>query len=169
MSTRPRVGWLVTAAVVLCSAWMLVNALTFPVELDTIPLAGLPRIALHRQVFAYLETRLPGILGRVLPAGSRILGDDAYAHAALQRSPYELVPTWSPEVAFLFDPATEPLEARRALLQRGITALFLGPKNPMTYFYWKYRYFTEDSQRWTLLARSPDTEYVLFALPEPGY
>ena len=168
MSTRPRVGWLVTAAVVLCSAWMLVNALTFPVELDTIPLAGLPRIALHRQVFAYLETRLPGILGRVLPAGSRILGDDAYAHAALQGSPYELVPTWSPEVAFLFDPATEPREARRALLKRGIAAAFFGPQTAMSYFYSKYRYFAEDSRGWALLARSPETGYLLFALPDPG-
>ncbi len=168
MSTRPRVGWLVTAAVVLCSAWMLVNALTFPVELDTIPLAGLPRIALHRQVFGYLETRLPGILGRVLPAGSRILSDDAYAHAALQGSPYELVPTWSPEVAFLFDPATEPREARRALLNRGITAALFGPQNAMSYFYSKYRYFAEDSRGWALLARSPETGYLLFALPDPG-
>jgi len=169
VSTRPEVGWLTTTAVVLCASWTLVDALAFPVELETIPLAALPKVAVNRQVFPYLESHLPAILARVLPGGGRILSDNYYAHAALQGSPYELVPTWSPEVAFLFDPATEPLEARRALLQRGITALFLGPKNPMTYFYWKYRYFTEDSQRWTLLARSPDTEYVLFALPEPGY
>ncbi len=168
ISMRPRVGWTVTGAVVLCSSWMLVNALAFPMELDAIPVAGLPKIALQRQVFAYLETQLPAILGRVVPAGTRILSDDAYAHAALQGSPYELVPTWSPEVAFLFDPAMEPAKARRALLERGITAVFFGPKNAMTYFYSKYRYFVEDSRTWTLLARSPETSYLLFALPDPG-
>ena len=71
-------------------------------------------------------------------------------------------------MAFLFDPAIEPAKARRALLERGITAVFFGPQNAMTYFYSKYRYFVEDSRTWTLLARSPEMSYLLFALPDPG-
>ena len=38
----------------------------------------------------------------------------------------------------------------------------------MSYFYSKYRYFAEDSRGWALLARSPETGYLLFALPDPG-
>jgi len=66
-----------------------------------------------------------------------------------------------------FDPGIEP-RARRMLLERRITAVFLGPRNSMTYFYSKYRYFPEDAPAWKLLARSPETGYLLFALPAPG-
>ena len=62
----------------------------------------------------------------------------------------------------------EPREARRALLKRGIAAAFFGPQTAMSYFYSKYRYFAEDSRGWALLARSPETGYLLFALPDPG-
>jgi len=34
--------------------------------------------------------------------------------------------------------------------------------------YSKYRYFVEDARTWMLLARSPETSYLLFALPDPG-
>jgi len=98
-----------------------------------VSLASLPRLALQRQVFAHVESQLGSVVGRVLPPGSRILTDNCYAHAALQGSPYDLVPTWSPEVAFLFDPGIEPRDARRMLLERRITAVFLGPRNSMTY------------------------------------
>jgi hypothetical protein len=37
----------------------------------------------------------------------------------------ELVPVWSPEVAFLFDPAVSPPQQRARLLQRNVTAVLV--------------------------------------------
>jgi hypothetical protein len=140
--------------VVLSCVWMLVDAVAFPVELGTMPLADAFRMALRRQVYTFRESRLPALVQRILPSDTRILSDVAYAHAALVDSGYEVVPTWSPEVAFLFDPRVDPLDARRMLLARNIRAVLFSPQNPTGFFYRQHRFFAEDAAHWTVLAQT---------------
>ena len=84
----------------------------------TYSLYGPIRVAVNRQVFPYLESHLPAILARVLPGGGRILSDNYYAHAALQRSPYELVPTWSRARRSTTSSSTAPMPCAMAMTLR---------------------------------------------------
>ena len=52
---------------------------------------------------------------------NRVLSADAFLYVALLRD-YTVVPVWSPEVAFLFDPQISAVEARRRLAALGIVA-----------------------------------------------
>jgi hypothetical protein len=75
-------------------------------------------------------------LARAFKRGTRVLTENAYAHAALANAGRgcDLVPVWSPEVAFLFDPALDATEQRRRLRAAGITVLLLYPTSPNTRF-----------------------------------
>ena len=73
-------------------------------------------------------------LAQLLAPGTRILTENAYAHAvlAVANSGCDLVPIWSPEVAFLFDPKLSAAEQRRRLRELKITLLLLYPGSPNT-------------------------------------
>ncbi len=165
-TNRRTLGWLVTAVVVLSTCWTLANAVAFPMELRLRSFADALRAVPRRQILPCMESELQGLVSRLLPPGTRILSDNAYAHAALRGAAYDLVPTWSPEVAFLFDPGVDTTEARRLLHAHHITAGLFTAGSPINYFYRKYRYFTEEPLAWTILA--PTATGLLVRLPAPS-
>ncbi len=68
---------------------------------------------------------LPDFAGLGLPPGCRLLTDNADCHAALSGRGVDVVPVWSPEVAFLFDAGGEVGEQCRMLREIGIGHVLL--------------------------------------------
>jgi len=63
------------------------------------------------------------VAAELRPLQMKVLSDNAYAHAGLVRHGVQLVPVWSPAVAFLYDPASTPERARQRLLDQNIGGL----------------------------------------------
>jgi hypothetical protein len=115
-------------------------------------------------------------LPKILPPGTRILTENAYAHAILANAgrDYDLVPIWSPEVAFLFDRTLSATEQRRRLGALKITALLLYPRSPNTKFLVESSPFYTDGVRelepgkmsvgWPILAQVGNV-FVICAIP----
>lgn len=115
-----------------------------------------------------VESQLRERLPELLPAGSRILGDNAYAHAVLVDSGYALVPVWSPEVAFLFNEDLDPAQVHRWLWERGIRAVLVDPESLNGQFLDRlplYRRLRKES-RPLLVIRGTTT--ALYRLPPPA-
>ena len=92
-----------------------------------------------------------------------ILGDSNYASVALRGSGYELVPMWSPEFSFVFDPNGSPEEIDQGIRARGIRGLFLGIGVPVTELYARYPFFQQN--QWQGVVRLA-TGYALFKPPD---
>jgi len=119
--------------------------------------------------YGYAEQDLADVLPKVLPPGTRVLTENAYAHRAVAAgSSYDLVPIWSPEVAFLFDGRLDATEQRRRLLERGITALFFYPNSPNTTFCRATSpFYAQDSANWQVLANYRNVFFIC-RLPAPA-
>jgi hypothetical protein len=152
--------WLATAALLAALGWTAFYVAVFPLnvaQLTKEPPPGQPAGAPGRNTPLPLDwgkyfsaisasPAAPGAfeqavltnpqLARVLRRGTRVLTENAYAHAALANAGggCDLVPIWSPEVAFLFDPKLDAAEQRRRLRAAGITLLLLYPTSPNTKF-----------------------------------
>jgi hypothetical protein len=116
-----------------------------------------------------MESGLENDLPAVLPAGTRILSDNAYVHCLLATAgrPYDVVPIWSPEVAFLFDRSLDPLEQRRRLLARSINVVFLYPNSANTQFcIGRSPFYARDRSQWRIVGRFKDLFYIC-ELPRP--
>jgi hypothetical protein len=75
------------------------------------------------------------LLGQVgFPHSWKILSADAYLYVALRHDGYVVMPVWSPEVSFLFDPSVSAAEARRRLIGMGIRAVDFDPDSLNTPF-----------------------------------
>jgi hypothetical protein len=107
------------------------------------------------------ERALPGYL----QSGSRVLSENAYAHALLEPAGIDVVPIWSPEVAFVFDESAPPLTVRERLRERGIGYVLFSPESPNARIFERYAFFTADLPLWTLLLRSPGG-LVLYRMPD---
>jgi hypothetical protein len=83
---------------------------------------GLPTLF---QIDKPAEFQISDQLRRILPAGSRVLSDSAYLHAALVEKGIDVVPVWSPEVRFIF--STTPDEAERRLRALRIRSVVVYP------------------------------------------
>jgi hypothetical protein len=62
-----------------------------------------------------------------------MLNDDTELFVKLRRLGVEVVPPWSPEVSFLFDPHVSQAEARSRLLRLNITFVGLNNASPFQY------------------------------------
>ncbi len=98
---------------------------------------------------------------------SRILSENAYAHAALHPYGVEIVPIWSPEVRFVFEPEMEPAAIRKRLLALGIRAVLISPKSTNNLYLRKFPFFLQDGVHWLPYLKS-DELFVLFVLPPPA-
>jgi hypothetical protein len=103
----------------------------------------------------------------VLPPGTRILGYSPRPHALLTNmgADLELVPVWSPEVAFLFDQDMAPEEQRLRLRGRNIDAALICADPAYTDFCMaRSPYYAAFSRRWELRG-ALDEICWLFVLP----
>jgi hypothetical protein len=107
-------------------------------------------------------------LAMQLPSGSRVLGDDPNIYGRLQRrqsSPLglldsgqiehsiDLVPIWSPQVAFIADDALTPDAVRSRLLQQGIRYLIVPDTINGRFMQKRMRFYREGMPSWSILFR----------------
>jgi hypothetical protein len=119
--------------------------------------------------YAYAEEDLATLLPRALAPGTRILTENAYTHRAIAAAGanYDLVPVWSPEVAFLFDPGLDPIALRRQLLDRNITSVFVYPNSPNTAFcVANSPFYRQDRPNWREIGNFKNV-FVIYGLPAP--
>ncbi|HET6266574.1 MAG TPA: hypothetical protein VFG11_02570 [Acidobacteriota bacterium] len=134
----------VLIGIAMCSA--ICKDLTIPITQGWIPSSQWFNRAFtpNRQFSAMFD-----ILGPALsPLKTRILSDDAYAHAGLLKYGIEVVPVWSPEVGFIFDPANSPQQVRNRLNQIGISAVEYDPKGLSSLYLSRASFFAEDIRNW---------------------
>ncbi len=163
VSRGPVRRWAVTGLVLAAALYGAACAEAFP---------GVPSLAGGwEQAWAMAKNRWPSggaeqvllspDLPKALPPGTRILTENAYAHAVVANAGagYDLVPVWSPEVAFLFDKSLGATEQRRRLRVLNITALLLYQNSPNT------RFLMESSPFYTDGVREPEPGKLAVAWP----
>jgi hypothetical protein len=131
-----------------------------------------------------------GTLATKLPPGSRVLCDDAYLYSDLQQRGVaqpgltrsdsaraaapnsagsssagttiglDLVPVWSPEVAFIADDRLAPAAIRARLLDRGIRYVVVQNNFNGQYFSNHIRFYREGVPSWTVLYGDVNVFYV---------
>lgn len=154
-----------------------VYAAIYPMTLTADPRAW-PQAALHRESGAPLpvgrEELLPQLLPEKLPdklptgAPTRILAENVFAHAALAGSGYDVVPVWSPEMAFLFDKGTDARAAHRRLWDLGVRAVVYNPISLNTHYLRRESPFFKDGPGgWEPLVALEGTQTVVYGLPPP--
>jgi hypothetical protein len=143
----------VVAAIVVCQIWTAGHGVLYPENPLTVRLSMWPQNS-FRQVPDAAEFQIRDRFVQLLPAGSRVLSDNAGLHAALIDKGIEVVPVWSPEVRFLF--SVGPEEAEQKLRSLGIGSVAYYPQSLNT------RYLTAASpfyaalpQRWKSYAQVP--------------
>jgi hypothetical protein len=116
-------------------------------------------------------------LAPLVKTGTRILTENAYAQAVLANaaSGCDLVPIWSPEVAFLFDRSLNAKDQQRRLRALNITLLLLYPGSPNTKYLVESSPFYHDavhepepgklSVGWPVIVQAPGLPYVICAIP----
>lgn len=129
------------SAYVVCLGWALLNALTYPLEPRASAPAGWAHTAFRPLEFGYREPRLREMLKEHLPAGSRVLTDSSYAHAALIGSEIEAVIVWSPEVSFLFESGTDAATAHRKLKEARIVAVYYANAGASSRYLSRFQFF----------------------------
>jgi len=147
-------------------AWSATVAAAFPAPL-ALDLADLARIAPE----SLLESRPPfsgcdcAAVARVFAPGTRILAGSVYLHAAMAGSGIDVVPAWSPEVAFLLDRSIDGRRARAALLARGIHLVEYDAGSLNAPIYRRdMRLFAEDYPNWPLVLATPNA--LIYRLPD---
>jgi hypothetical protein len=168
------VGLTLTALLARAAVYAFIYPATvFPAP-NGIPPGAWPRAALYREPDAPVspgkrEEKLPGLLRGRLPAGTRLLGENPYAYAALAGTENEVVPVWSPEVFFLFDRGLDARAARRRLWDLGIRAVVYNPDSLNSDPLRRDSSFFEDAPRgWTPLVELEGTKTVVYELSPPG-
>jgi hypothetical protein len=101
------------------------------------------------QFMASVQTGQPELVAKLLllPGRTRILTDNAGLPRVLARIGTEVVPLWSPEVAWLFDRSLAPEEIARRWQKSGLRYLVFGKTGPSADFIhsharWRAPYFT---------------------------
>lgn len=104
------------------------------------------------------------VAARVRALGGRILSDSAYLHAQMADRGVDVIPVWSPEVAYLFDEGTGPREVRRRLRAAGIRLIEYGGFPLNTRFLMRTPFFRRDAGNWPVFLRSESV--VLYRVPD---
>jgi hypothetical protein len=168
---RPRAVFIVVSLVLLaCYARAAVYGLLYPNTSGT-P-SDWPRLALQCQLPSRVEEQFADKLPGILPGGARILCENTYAHAALAGSGYDIVPVWSPEVHFLFDPDRGADAAEEELWRLGFRAVLYDRRSGVTPYLSRFPLFAEGPAAWRVLAEVEDPGdrrvFVLYELPPPA-
>lgn len=162
---RPAQRRAVCALLGALALWGLLLAASFPFNLGPTQLGpALPTLLQHHEM-PLAERELAAFAQRSLPRAARILSENAFAHALLQPLGFDVVPIWSPEVAFVFDASTPAREVRRKLDERGIRYLLFYPNRPNTRYCVRHPFYNQDLANWRPIARDPGV-YVLLEMPE---
>jgi hypothetical protein len=139
--------------ILVCQIWTTAHGVFFPKDPLAIPIAQWRQNA-FQPVPKPIEFQICDELVRRLPAGSRILSDNAYLHAAMSERGIDVVPVWSPEVRFLF--SERPEEAEQRLKTLGITSVAYYPQSLNTgYLASASPFYASLPQRWILAAEAP--------------
>jgi hypothetical protein len=146
-------------AILMCQAWTAAQGAVYPKSLLSIAPGqwwqnAFPRIPLPA------EFQVRNDLVKILGPSKRALSDSAYLHAALVDSGIEVVPVWSPEVAFLF--SAPPEEAERRLRSLGIGSVVCYPLTMnMAYLTSVSPLYASLPERWRPVAQVGDFLFIL--------
>jgi hypothetical protein len=144
---------LVVVTVVVCQMWTAVHAALYPRDPLTVALREW-RSDAFQPTSQPIEFEVRDQLVRLLPAGTRVLSDNAYLHAALIDKGIEVVPVWSPEVRFLF--SSTPEEAQRRLQALGIASVAYYPESLNTsYLVSASPFYASLPEKWHVLTEVP--------------
>jgi hypothetical protein len=122
-----------------------------------------------------------------LPPGSRVLCDNAYMYSDLQErdladpgmqdaasatgpgsvatdKKLDLVPVWSPEVAFIANNALTPAAIRSKLLARGIRYVIVENTLVGQFLTHHFRFYREGMPSWTLLYTNKNNSFYVFGI-----
>jgi hypothetical protein len=161
LARRTGVRMALTVGIILCQLWTAAHGVFYPNDPLRMPLRQWRQNA-FQPVAQAIEFQMCDELVRLLPAGARILSDNAYLHAALVDKGIDVVPVWSPEVRFLF--STTPQQAEQRLRSLGIKGVAYYPQSLNTaYLASASPFYASLPQRWSLLAGAPG----LFSLLVP--
>jgi len=152
-SVRILAGALLAAACL----WTLPFALTWATPPEEVPFAHWAGAALHSsppQPRRYRDMARE-VLAQV-PAGGRIVSHRHELVPLLAGSGISLVPVWSPEVRFLFDPRLSQNQARDRLAAGGIHHVLLAaPGRSLDLMLLnQFEFFSEGPRHWTLLSQA---------------
>jgi hypothetical protein len=156
--------WLASGAAAVHALWGAFLGASFPFDLPPESYAEVPEAFVTRYEVPRAERALPQFVQANLPGGARILSENAYAHALLAPVGVEVVPIWSPEVAFAFDGTTPASTVRAKLRERGIRYVLYYPESPNTRICVRYAFFAQDLPFWVPVAQVPG-EFVLYQMP----
>jgi hypothetical protein len=110
---------------------------------------------------AVVEPPKPAPVETVATRGVRILSDNAYTFVTLRGQGFEVVPVWSPEVRFLFEPGLSAAEARTRLHGLGIHMIEYDEQSANARFLQSIPVY-DDRERWQSVKAAPE----LFVLPD---
>lgn len=108
-------------------------------------------------------TEAERVAARVRARNSRVLSDSAYLHAQMADRGVDVVPVWSPEVAYLFDERVSVADARRRLRAAGIELIEYGGFPLNTRYLMTTPFFRRDAGNWPVFLRSESV--VLYRVP----
>jgi 4-amino-4-deoxy-L-arabinose transferase-like glycosyltransferase len=153
LTRRARWQMAVLAAIILLQIWTVAQGSVYPYSPFDLRPGQWPQVA-FRPVPKPTEFQISDQLAGILPAGSRVLSDNAYLHAALSGKGIEVVPVWSPEVRFIF--SSSPEESERQLRSLRIETVAYYPRSLNTsYLASSSPFYASLPRRWRILARAP--------------
>jgi len=153
LTRRARWQKALLAAIVLLQIWTVVQGSVYPYSPFDLRPGQWLQVA-FRPVPKPTEFQISDQLAGILPAGSRVLSENAYLHAALSAKGIEVVPVWSPEVRFIFSSSPEESEGRLRSLRIETVAYYPQSLNTR-YLAASSPFYASLPQRWHLLARAP--------------
>jgi hypothetical protein len=162
---RPAARQALHAFIAICFTAAAVSAWIFPFSFFNPPPSSWLAIGLQAHPrYDPVQAIVPQV-ERSLPRHCRILCDELVAQVLLRQAGYDVIPPWSPEVAFLFDSKVSTQQAIQRLRNLGICAVLAVPSGTNTFYFLAHSKFYQDASRWKLIGAAPGAR--LFRLP-PG-
>ncbi|HWB54150.1 MAG TPA: hypothetical protein VG722_08155 [Tepidisphaeraceae bacterium] len=160
---RPMMRAGLSALIVISFAAAVVSAWIFPFSFFNRPTGSWVDVGLHGHPWHDPAEAIVPQVKEQLPRTCRILGDGLVAYPLLRKAGYQLVPPWSPEVSFLFDPTVSARQATERLEARHICAVLVVPEGTNTYYFVGHSHFYQNPTGWKLIGAAPEAR--LFRLP----